>query len=411
MGINLNGLNSGMADTYSTLLGGMSGGDDAGGMSSILGDYAAIKNGSYGKMLKSYYSKLEKQEAEESGRTDSKKAAKEKDASSASAARSLYQSASTLEGLNYDDRSEENIGKITDAVSAFVKDYNNLMKSADKSKNTNVQKQAEALSDTYYRNYKLFSKIGITMDSDRTLSFDKATMESALQDTEHGKGATVKSLFGGIGSFSDKAMDKASKIYRAAGDGEAVTSSKAKYAGSNSYVSSTSDTKKEDANKIVTDASTAAAANSLYKSIENLGATEMTNDNKEALLKAFNKFVKDYNELITSTDKSKNTNVINQANYLKGIVSNNSSTFSKLGVTIESDKTLTLDEKKFMDADMGNIKKLYSGAYTPAEKMTDKVNSIYRYATQGETLNQKTYDSAGSGVGAPTMGSMVDTIL
>ena len=54
-----------MADTYSTLLGGMGGGDDAGGMSSLLGDYAAIKNGSYGKMLKTYYAKLEKQEAEE----------------------------------------------------------------------------------------------------------------------------------------------------------------------------------------------------------------------------------------------------------------------------------------------------------------------------------------------------------
>ena len=48
MGINLTGLNSGLADTYSTLLGGMGGGDDAGGMGSILGDYAAIKNGSYG---------------------------------------------------------------------------------------------------------------------------------------------------------------------------------------------------------------------------------------------------------------------------------------------------------------------------------------------------------------------------
>ena len=54
MGINLTGLNSGLADTYSTLLGGMSGSSDgSGGVSSLLGDYAAIKNGSYGKMMKS----------------------------------------------------------------------------------------------------------------------------------------------------------------------------------------------------------------------------------------------------------------------------------------------------------------------------------------------------------------------
>lgn len=413
MGINLTGLNSGMADTYSTLLGGMSGGDDAGGMGSLLGDYAAIKNGSYGKMLKKYYSKLEKQEAEESGKTDQKTAGKVKDASSASAAKALYKSASTLENLNFDDRSEENIGKITDAVSAFVKDYNNLMKSADKSKNTTVQKQAESLYNAYYTNYKLFSKVGVTLNSDRTLSFDQDTMKTALKDTEHGKGATVKTLFGGIGSFADKAMNKASQIYRAAGDGESVTSSKAKYAGTSSYASTTgtSATKKEDANKTVTDASCASAANSLYKSIENLGATDMSNSNKEALYKAFSNFVKDYNALINNTSKSKNSNVVNQANYLTGIVSNNRSAFSKLGVTIGSDKTLSLDEKKFKDADMSAVKDLYSGAYSVAEKMTDKVNSIYRYATQGETLNKQTYDNGGSGIGAPTMGSMVDAIL
>ncbi len=413
MGINLTGLNSGMADTYSTLLGGMSGGDDAGGMGSLLGDYAAIKNGSYGKMLKKYYSKLEKQEAEESGKTDQKTAGKVKDASSASAAKALYKSASTLENLNFDDRSEENIGKITDAVSAFVKDYNNLMKSADKSKNTTVQKQAESLYNAYYTNYKLFSKVGVTLNSDRTLSFDQDTMKTALKDTEHGKGATVKTLFGGIGSFADKAMNKASQIYRAAGDGESVTSSKAKYAGTSSYASTTgtSATKKEDANKTVTDASCASAANSLYKSIENLGATDMSNSNKEALYKAFSNFVKDYNALINNTSKSKNSNVVNQANYLTGIVSNNRSAFSKLGVTIGSDKTLSLDEKKFKDADMSAVKDLFSGAYSVAEKMTDKVNSIYRYATQGETLNKQTYDNGGSGIGAPTMGSMVDAIL
>ncbi|MCM1266728.1 MAG: hypothetical protein NC302_02390 [Bacteroidales bacterium] len=412
MGISLNGLNSGMADTYSSLLGGMSGSDDSSGMSSLLGDYAAIKNGSYGKMLKTYYSKLEKQEAEESSKTDQKTAGKVKDASSASAAKSLYNSATTLENLNFDDRSEENIKKITDAVSDFVKDYNSLMKSAAKSENTTVQKQAESLYNTYYTNYKLFSKVGITMNSDKTLSFDSDTMKTALEDTEHGKGSTVKTLFGGIGSFADKAAGKASQIYRAAGDGESVTSSKAKYAGTSSYASSTSSaTKAEDAKKTVTDASSAAAANTLYRSIENLGATDMSNDNKEALYKAFSTFVKDYNALIKNTAKSENSNVVNQANALKSIVNNNSSTFSKLGVTINSDKTLTLDEEKFKEADMSSLKKLYSGAYSPAEKMTDKVNSIYRYATQGETLSKKTYDNAGSGVGAPSMGSMVDSIV
>lgn len=412
MGISLNGLNSGMADTYSTLLGGMGGGDDAGGVSSLLGDYAAIKNGSYGKMMKSYYAKMEKQQAEESGETDQKKAGKVKDNASASAAKSLYSSASALGSLNYDDRSEENVKKITDSVSAFIKDYNSLMKSAEKSKNSTVQKQAESLYNSYYTNYKLFAKVGITLNSDKTLSFDEDSMKNALNDTEHGKGATVKTLFGGIGSFADKAVNRASQIYRAAGDGEAVTSSKAKYAGgsSSTSTSSTSSTKDKDKSKTVTDASTAAAANSLYKSIENLGATNITNSNKENVYKAFSAFVKDYNELIKNTDKSANSNVVNQASYLKGLISNNKSAFSKMGVTVNSDKTLSIDEKKFKDADMCGVKKLFSGSYSLAEKMTDRVNNIYRYATQGEALDKKTYDNNG-GVNVPTTDSILDTIV
>ena len=415
MGISLNGLNSGMADTYSTLLGGMGGSDDAGGVSSLLGDYAAIKNGSYGKMMKSYYAKMKKQEAEESGETKQTKAGKVKDNASASAAASLYKSASALTSLNYDDRSEENIGKITDSVSAFVKDYNSLMKNAGKSENSTVQKQAESLYNSYYSNYKLFAKVGITMNSDKTLSFDEDSMKKALADTEHANGATVKTLFGGIGSFADKAVNKASQIYRAASGGDSVTSSKAKYAGvggsSSTSTSSTSSTKDKDKNKVVTDASKAAAANSLYNSIETLNAMEINNDNKENVYKAFTSLVKNYNELIKNTDKSANSNVVNQASYLKSLVNNNKSAFSKMGVTVNSDKSLSINEEKFKEADMSNVKNLFTGVYSFAEKLGDRVNSIYRYATQGDALNKKTYDNGGSGINVPSMGSMVDTVL
>lgn len=410
MGINLNGLNSGMADTYSTLLGGGGSGNDASGMGSLLGDYAAIKNGSYGKMMKTYYAKLEKQEAEESGKAGGSDARKTKDASSASAAASLYKSSTALSSLNFDDRSEKNVDKITDAVSAFVKDYNSLMKSASKSENTTVEKQAESLYDSYYTNYKLFAKIGITMNSDRTLSLDKDALKNTLTDTEKGNGATVKTLFSGVGSFADKASDRASQIYRAASGGDAVTSSKAKYAGVGSSSKSSSANSTKDKDKTVTDSSTAAAANSLYKSIENLGATDMTNDNKDNVYKAFSAFVKDYNELLTNTDKSANSNVVNQASYLKTLVSGNKSALSRMGVTVNSDKSLSIDEEKFKEADMSSVRNLFDGAYSFAEKMTDRVNQIYRYATQGEALTNKTYDSNG-GVNVPTTGSVLDTIL
>lgn len=415
MGISLNGLNSGLADTYSSLLSGAGSGSSGGfDGSSLLTDYAAIKNGSYGKMMKSYYAKLKTEEGEEDEKTSASKTKKVKDSSSASAASALYKSASKLGTLNYDDHSEENVQKITDAVSSFIKDYNSLMKSGAKSDNSTVQKQTDALYNSYYSNYKLFAKIGITMNSDRTLSLDEDSFKKGFTD-DSGRAGTVKTLFGGIGSFADKAVDRASRIYRAAGDGEAVTSSKAKYAGSTGSSSSgTSKTSGSSSNKEVSktveDPASAASASTLYKSLEKLGSMDITNENKDNVYDAFSTFVKDYNALIKNTNDSKNSNVINQANYLKSLVSGNKSAFSRMGVTVNSDKTLSIDETQFKEADMGNVKNLFTGVYSFGEKMTDRINSIYRYASQGESLNNKTYTSQGSYSNVNT-GSTLDTTL
>lgn len=415
MGISLNGLNSGLADTYSSLLSGAGSGSSGGfDGSSLLTDYAAIKNGSYGKMMKSYYAKLKTEEDEEDEKTSASKTKKVKDSSSASAASALYKSASKLGTLDYDDHSEENVQKITDAVSSFIKDYNSLMKSGAKSDNSTVQKQTDALYNSYYSNYKLFAKIGITMNSDRTLSLDEDSFKKGFTD-DSGRAGTVKTLFGGIGSFADKAVDRASRIYRAAGDGEAVTSSKAKYAGSTGSSSSgTSKTSGSSSNKEVSktveDPASAASASTLYKSLEKLGSMDITNENKDNVYDAFSTFVKDYNALIKNTNGSKNSNVINQANYLKSLVNGNKSAFSRMGITVNSDKTLSIDETQFKEADMGNVKNLFTGVYSFGEKMTDRINSIYRYASQGESLNNKTYTSQG-GYSNVNTGSTLDTTL
>lgn len=415
MGISLNGLNSGLADTYSSLLGGAGSGSSGGfDGSSLLADYAAIKNGSYGKMMKSYYSKMKTEENDEEKKTSTSKTQKVKDASSASAASSLYRSASKLGTLDYDDRSEENVKEITDAVSAFIKDYNSLMKSGAKSGNSTVQKQTDALYNSYYSNYKLFSKIGITMNSDRTLSLDEDTFKKGLTD-DSGRAGTVKTLFGGIGSFADKAVDRASRIYRAAGDGEAVTSSKAKYAGTTGSTSSSSSktnssSSKKEISKTAEDPASAASASTLYKSVEKLGAMDISNDNKANVYDAFSAFVKDYNALLKNASDSRNSNVIQQADYLKSLVNGSKSAFSRIGVTVNSDKTLSIDETKFKEADMSNVKNLFTGVYSFGEKMTDRINTIYRYASQGESLTGKTYTNQG-GYSSVNTGSTVDTTM
>lgn len=407
MGIGLNGLGAGLTDTYSSLLGGgsSSGSSD---MSSLLSDYASIKNGSYGKMMKSYYAKVD-EEDETSSKKSSK--TKETDAASASAARKFYETASSMSGLNY---SADNIDELYDSVSAFIKDYNAMMKSASNSKNAKVQAQADALNDYTYQNYKLFAKVGITMNSDRTLSIDEDTFKKVNEKTGATTVPTLTTLFKGIGSFADKAADRASKIYREAGEGEAVTSSKAKYAGTTGSISSSDKTDSTSSNvgtsKTAKDAASAKLASALYKSIENLGNMTINNDNKDNIFDALSGLVKDYNELIKKGSESENSNVIKQTDYLKELVADNKSALSKLGITIGSDKSLSIDEEKFMESDMSNVKNLFSGAYSFSEKMTDRINQIYRYATQGESLNNQTYTSQGS-YNAASAGSVLDTTM
>ena len=406
MGIGVNGLSSGLNDTYSALLGGGAGSGEVGG-ASLLSDYASIKNGSYGKMMKSYYAKGKESEEEEGTSKGSK--TKEKDAASASAARKFYETATGMSALDY---SADNIDELYDKVSAFVKDYNSMMKAASKSSNSEVKAQADALNDYTYQNYKLFSKVGITMNADRTLSIDEDTFKKVNEKTGATTVPTLTTLFKGIGSFADKAADRASTIYRKAGEGEDVTSSKAKYAGSTGSISSGDKTDNSDktTSKTAKDAASAASASALYKSVEKLGAMIISDDNKDNVFDVFSTLVKDYNELLKDTADSKNSNVIKQADSLKSLISSNKSAFSRLGITVNSDKSLSIDEEKFMEADMSTAKSLFSGAYSFGEKMTDRINQIYRYATQGDSLNGQTYTSRGS-YSAAGVGSTLDTVM
>ncbi|MCH5261364.1 MAG: hypothetical protein J1F42_00460 [Lachnospiraceae bacterium] len=402
MGIGLGGFNSGMSDIYSSLLGGSTGSDAS---STLLTDYASIKNGSYGKMMKSYYAKVNEEESTSSG---SNSKTKNTDAASASAARKFYESATAMSSLDY---SEDNIDELYDKVSEYVKNYNALMTAASKSENASVKAQADALNDYTYQNYKLFARLGITMNSDRTLSIDEDTFKKVDNKTGATNIPTLKTLFQGINSFADKSADRASKIYSLASDGDYVTSSKAKYAGSTgSYVAGSSSKKDSDSDTKTSDSKMASSASTLYKTLEKLGNTTFDSDHKDSVYDALSAFIKDYNALLKDAEKSENTKVTNQVDYLKNLISNNKSAFAKIGITVNSDKSLSIDEDKFKEANMSDVKSLFEGSYSFAEKMKDRINQIYRYASSGGSLETQTYTNQGA-YSAINAGTTLDTTL
>ena len=188
-----------------------------------LSDYAAIKNGSYGKLLKAYYAKQDAEKASSGG--DSM----QKSALTKSSADDLRKSAEALNNdelwekkkikkmdeksgqeIEVEDYDWENIIK---AVKSFVENYNSVIEHAGDSNSKNVLKNAVWMTGITESNEKLLSKVGITVGKDNKLELDEEALKKALKKADIG---TLKTLFTGHNSFADKVATKANSISNAA---------------------------------------------------------------------------------------------------------------------------------------------------------------------------------------------------
>ena len=140
---NVTGTNNALSNFISQSLG-ASNQNSLSGLTSVLSDYSSIKSGSYGKLLKAYYAKdtnkvsaatktnqTEKNDKAENNEKNSVKdvlqstvsTAKKADKASAEAATKLVDATTALDKLSY---KEDNRDKIAEAISSFVKEYNDI---------------------------------------------------------------------------------------------------------------------------------------------------------------------------------------------------------------------------------------------------------------------------------------------
>ncbi len=226
----------------------------ASSLSSLLGDYASIKNGSYSKLMKAYYSENSSSEVKSlaesstsSTSTTTSTATKKlntvqttadalkdsADALLASGSESLFEQKditttdengleSTTKGYDTD--------AIYSAVNKFVKNYNSVIDAVDDTDNTIVTNRGASLANITSSNENALNKVGITVEDDGTLSIDK----DAFMKADMG---SVKNLFNGSGSYGYQVSAQASIIDYAAGSEASVASL---YTGSGTYSSTLS---------------------------------------------------------------------------------------------------------------------------------------------------------------------------
>lgn len=222
---------------YSFLFSSMGSASSGVSSSNFLMDYASIKNGSYFKLMKAYYSQdsgsdsvnsvvknSEKTKASKSLTTaESKAYAKVQSASDAlkdsadalleTGSKSLFKEkdiTTTDENGVKNTKKGYDVDSIYKAVNSFVNNYNSVLSAASDVNDTSVSNRVNSMQNTTKSNAKLLSQIGITINEDNTLSIDKDAFMKADMNT-------VKSLFNSRGSYGYSVSASASMINYNAG--------------------------------------------------------------------------------------------------------------------------------------------------------------------------------------------------
>ncbi len=185
--------------------------------SNWLSDYAAIKNGSYAKLMKAYYAENSSDEVKSMAAetTVNRSSALSKDdaktlAKVQSTTDALKESADKLIATDKDSVfASEDMDTIYKAVSDFVNDYNSVIGAAGSASSTSVANRVQNMSNITNISSRSLAKVGITINSDKSLSIDAEAFKSA--DLE-----TVKDLFNGKGTYGYNMSAQASYISFAA---------------------------------------------------------------------------------------------------------------------------------------------------------------------------------------------------
>jgi len=345
-----------------------------------LADYASIKNGSYSKLMKSYYELDEKKDVKESNSkndTDDSdatiKGIKSSTKELKESAQALYSSKSLFEK---DANGEYDMEAIYEKVNAFIEDYNSVVESVGSAETESIAKAGANIVNATTNNIDMLAKLGIKVSgSDFTLSIDKEDfMKSNIAD--------VKSMFSGVGSFAYQVGAKASRIYSMVED---------KVSGIGTYSTSKNDTSsstsKDTANTIAKVKDRAddlvSTGTDLYKN-RSLFDKNLDGDyDTDEIVEEISAFIKDYNDLIIGTENTKSSGIASAIKTLKGITDAYDKELAALGITIDKDDdTLKFDEDSFLNADMKDAKSLFIGTGSLAYQITAKAAMV---ANQAET--------------------------
>ena len=115
----------------------------------------------------------------------------------------------------------------------------------------------------------------------------------------------------------------------------------------------------------------------------------------EKIYKAVSKFVEDYNSLIDETSESHTSNISGAAERLVKMTGYNEKMLEKVGITVDEDNHLKVDEKTFKAADMATVKGLFNERGGYGYQVSAQTSMINYYA-ENEASKSNTYTNSGT---------------
>lgn len=403
MGTNIN---VGMDQDYSYLFQSLS--SSSGGMGNLnfLSDYASIKNGSYGKLMKSYYGTGQVSATESSGKKSSattvldkileekknpkvSKDVKEANAKLTTGLSSLKSSVSALQGDKiYTDteNGQSAADKVASAMKAYVTDYNNVVNAAKGSTLSGKTAYVANMMSSSAANADKLAEIGVTINSDGTLELNQAKLKEADL-------SKVQDLFS-----ADNIMSYGSTI-----------ASRVQFAGASSSTSATDSTEKgstaaSSASSLKED-SRALASDKLYEKMKDKDGNETDKYDIDKIFATAKSFVNNYNKMFEKAQSSTNSGVLSNLSYIREKTTHNENTLKQFGIEVDQKGIMKINEDIFKGSDMSKVQEFfkdYGSSIATNASLVDYYMTTQANAASGYTADGA-YNVQGSSRYADTM--------
>ena len=364
---------------------------------SLFSERNAIKNGTYKKLLKSYYSSLEENSGSATSTSKRRgqnniidkllkekmyptvsKETQEANTNLTNGIGSLKSSISTLQNENTFEDTENGktaSEKVVSAMKSYVNNYNNVVTASKSSTLSNKTAYVANMMSTTSKFEKELGEIGVMLKSDGTLQLD----ETKLKNTDLSK---VQKLFS-TDNIQSYGSTIASRV-KFAGGGTSTTT------GTTNDSTSTDDKKPASSSAaaaLKTDGETLASSE-LFAKIKNQDGNEAYDIKK--ILSTAKSFVNNYNTMFDKAESSSNSGVLSNLSYIRNRTANNTKALKEFGISVDKKGRLSIDEETFQKADMSKVQDFFKdyGSYVASNAsrvdyyMNTKANAASGYTSK-----------------------------